>query len=112
MNIGKSLTARVIALSWAGFWTVFFVAESLAWHTPFRLAFPWITGGLLLVFLALIPLRLERTGGLLLIVTGLTGMVAYTIWSPPGLPVASRVLATIVFSAPPVLAGSLFLMHF
>jgi hypothetical protein len=59
----------------------------------------------------LVPWRWELTGGLLLVVVGVSAGVAYAIWSPPRLPVASRVLTTVVFSAPPVAAGILFLMH-
>ena len=34
VKLPLALLARVLALSWAGFWMVFFVAESVAWHTP------------------------------------------------------------------------------
>ena len=111
MKLPLALLARALALSWAGFWIFFFIAESAWWHTPVRVALPWVGVGLLFVLLALVPWRWERTGGLLLIVVGLSAGVAYTIWSPPRLPVASRVLTTIVFSAPPLAAGILFLMH-
>lgn len=103
--------ARALALSWAGFWVVFFVAESAAWHTPVRLALPWVGVGLLFVFLALVPWRWEMPGGFLLVLVGLIAGVAYAMWSPPGLSVASRVLTTLVFSGPPISAGILFLMH-
>jgi hypothetical protein len=103
--------ARALALSWAGFWMFFFVAESVAGHTPVRMALPWAGAGLLFVCLALVPWRWEITGGLLLMIVGLSTGVAYAIWSPPRLPLASRVLTTIVFSGPPLAAGILFLTH-
>jgi hypothetical protein len=106
-----ALLARALALSWAGFWMVFFLAESAAWHTPVPVALPWVGMGLLFVFLALVPWRWEMTGGLLLVVVGLSAGVAYAIWSPPQLSTGSRVLTTVVFGAPPLAAGILFLMH-
>jgi hypothetical protein len=111
MKPGLALLARVLALSWAGFWMFFFIAESAAWHTPVRAALPWAGVGLFFLCLALVPWRWEAIGGLLLMAVGLSAGVAYAIWSPPQLPVASRILTTVVFSVPPLAAGILFLMH-
>lgn len=44
-------------------------------------------------------------------VAGLSSGVVYAIWAPPQLPVASRVLTTIAFSGPPLVAGILFVTH-
>jgi hypothetical protein len=44
-------------------------------------------------------------------VVGLSAGVAYAIWSPLRLPIASRVLTTVVFTGPLLAAGILFLMH-
>jgi hypothetical protein len=103
--------ARMLALLWAVFWLCFFVVESLVWRTPALVAASWAGVGLLFVTLALLPWRKEGTGGLLLVVAGLLIGVAYVIWAPPGLPLASRVITTVVFSAPPLVAGILFLRH-
>ena len=103
--------ARVLALLWAAFWLFFFVVESLAWRTPALVAASWAGVGLLFVILALAPLRWEVTGGVLLIVVGLSIGVAYAIWAPPGLPLASRVITIVVLSGPPLVAGILFLRH-
>lgn len=111
MKLSLAVIARALTLSWAGFWIFFFAAESWAWHTPLRVALPWMGLGLLFVFLALVAWRWELTGGLLLVVVGLLAGVAYAIWSPPRLPVVSRILTTVVFSVPPLTAGILFLMH-
>jgi hypothetical protein len=111
MKLRLALLARALALLWAGFWMFFFVAESWAWHTPVLVALPWVGVGLLFVVLALVPRRWELTGGLLLKVVGLSAGVAYAIWSPPRLRVASRVLTVIAFSGPPLAAGMLFLTH-
>jgi hypothetical protein len=62
--------ARALALSWAGFWMFFFVAESAAWHTPVRVLLAWVGMGLLFVFMALVPWRWETAGGLLLMASG------------------------------------------
>ena len=100
---------RGLALLWAGFWMFFFVAESWAWQTPVLAALPWVGVGLFFVLLALLPWRWERTGGVLLVGVGLFAGVAYAIWSPPRLPLASRVLTTVAFSVPPLVSGILFL---
>jgi len=109
VKLRLALLARALALLWAGFWMFFFVAESWEWHTPVLVALPWVGVGLLFVFLALVPWRWERTGGLVLVIVGLSAGVAYAIWAPPRLPLASRALATLAFSGPPLVAGILFL---
>lgn len=111
MKLRLALLARALALLWAGFWMFFFVAESWVWHTPVLVALPWGGVGLLFVLLALVAWHWELTGGLLLVVAGLSSGVVYAIWAPPQLPVASRVLTTIAFSGPPLAAGILFVMH-
>jgi len=111
MKLRLALLARALALLWAGFWMFFFLAESAAWHAPVRVALPWASVGLLFVCLALVPWHWEMTGGLLLMVVGLSAGVTYAIWPPPRLPIASRVLTTVVFSGPPLAAGVLFLIH-
>lgn len=111
MKLPMVLIARVLALLWAVFWLFFIVVESLVWRTPALLMASWVGLGLLFLILALLPWRREGTGGLLLAVAGLLVGVAYAIWAPPGLPLASRVITTIVFSGPPLVAGILFLSH-
>jgi hypothetical protein len=110
MKLSLTLWARALALAWGGFWTFFFVAESLAWHTALRAALPWVGLGLLLVCLGLIAWRWELTGALLLILVGPSIGVAYAVWGPL-LPVTSRLLTIACFSGPPVVAGILFLKH-
>lgn len=110
MKGGIRRAARIIAFSWAGFWMIFFVAESTAYRTPLWLALPWVTIGILLIVLSLTPLYDERMGGLLLMAAGLAGGVAYTIWSPSNISVLGRVLATAFFTVPPLCAGILFLI--
>jgi len=103
--------ARLLAMLWAVFWLFFFIAESLAWHTPVLVAAPWAGAGLLFVILSLVPWRWELIGGCLLVVVGVLTGVAYAIWAPPGLPLASRAITTVVLSGPPLVAGILFLRH-
>jgi hypothetical protein len=111
MKLPLVLWARALALAWAGFWTFFFVAESWAWHTPVHAALPWVGVGLLFVVVALLAWRWELAGGLVLVVVGLSAGIADAIWSPPRLPVLSRVLTAVVLGAPPIAAGILFLVH-
>jgi len=111
MRVPVALVARTLALSWAGFWTFFFVAESAAWHTPVSVAMLWLGLGLLFVVISLAAWHWEITGGLLLMAVGLGAAIAYVIWTPPNVPFISRVFTTVVGSVPPVVAGILFLMH-
>lgn len=111
MKFRMVFIARVLALLWAVFWLFVFVAESLAWRTPALVAAPWVGAGVLFVLVALTPWRWEVTGGILLVVVGLLIGVAYAIWAPPGLPLASRVISIIVLGGPPLVAGILFVRH-
>ena len=45
--------ARALALLWAGFWICFFVAESWAWRSPWRVMAFWAGVGLAFSILAL-----------------------------------------------------------
>jgi hypothetical protein len=96
---------------WAVFWLSFFILESLAWRTPALITLSWAGVGVLFVILALLPWRKERAGGVLLASAGLLGGAAYVIWAPRGLPLASRVITTLVLGGPPIVAGILFLRH-
>ena len=111
MKLRMLFIARVLAMLWAVFWLFFFVVESLVWRTPPLVMASWVGVGLLFVILALLPWRKEGTGGFLLAVAGLLAGVGYVIWAPPGLPLVSRVITTIVFGGPPLVAGILFLRH-
>jgi len=110
MKLAWVLSARALALLWAGFWLFFFVVESWSWHTPVGHALLWVGAGLLFILLAFIPWRWELLGGLLLVIVGFSVGVTYAIWSPPRLPAPSRVLTTLLSSLPPIAAGTLFVM--
>jgi hypothetical protein len=111
MKLRTVVLARALALLWAGFWAIFFVAEALAWKTPARLTASWAGIGLLFLMLALVPWGWEGVGGVLLAVSGLFIGVAYAIWAPPRLPFTSRVITTLVLGGPPLAAGIVFFMH-
>jgi len=103
--------ARALALLWAGFWTFFFVAESLAWQTPLGRMTIWVAVGLAFVILALAAWRWEVAGGMALLAAGMLAALAYGIWGPRDLSVTTRVTTLVAFGVPPVAAGALFLMH-
>jgi hypothetical protein len=111
MQTRTIVLARAVALLWAGFWLFFFVVESTVWHTAANVMAWWVGLGLFFVVVALVPWLWEASGGLLLVAVGLLAGLAYAIWSPAGLAPLSRLITTIVFGAPPVLAGILFLLH-
>ena len=103
--------ARALALLWAVFWTFFFIAESLAWHTPVLRMAIWLCGGLIFTLLTLVAWRWEVAGGLMLIVGGVLAALAYAIWGPQGLPLVKGVTTLLVLGIPPAAAGALFLIH-
>ncbi len=111
MKLRTVFLARVLAGLWAVFWLLFSVAESWVGHTPARLAAPWVGAGLLFAVLALVPWRWELSGGVLLVAVGILTGVAYAIWAPAGLPLASRAITTVFLSVPPFLSGMVFLRH-
>jgi hypothetical protein len=106
-----TLLARTLALLWAVFWLSFFVAESLAWHTPAGVTVSWGCVGLSFVVLAFLPWRWERTGGVALALFGLLIAAAYSVWSPPHLPLPSRVITAVVLGGPPFAAGVISWRH-
>lgn len=110
--------ARALALLWAGFWIFFFVGSVAVEPTPVRTVVLGVAVLLLFVILALVPWRWEVTGGRLLVVMSVLIGLAYAILSAgivrndgSRLPLAVRALTTIVFAAPPLMAGILFLLH-
>jgi hypothetical protein len=103
--------ARALALLWAGFWMFFFITESLAWDTPAIRMTIWVCVGFMFVIVALSAWRWEVAGGLMLMAVGVLAAVAYAIWGPRQLALASRLTTILVFGMPPMAAGALFLMH-
>jgi len=110
--------ARALALLWAGFWIYFFVGSVMVEPTPAHVIAVGSVVLLLFVILALVPWRWEATGGLLLVVMSLLIGVTYAIASAAivrrdgsRLPLAVRVITTVVFTGPPLVAGILFLIH-
>jgi hypothetical protein len=103
--------ARGLALLWSGFWTFFFIAESLVWHTPVYRMAVWLSVGLIFVMLALVAWRWEVAGGLMLIAAGVFAALAYAVWGPRELSFASRMTTLVIFGVPPAGAGALFLIH-
>jgi hypothetical protein len=95
------LMARALALVWAVFWLLFFIAESLAWHTPADGTVSWGCVGLSFVVVAILPWRWEGTGGLALALLGMLMAVAYPVWSPPRLPLSGRIITAVVLGGPP-----------
>ncbi len=111
--------ARALALLWAGFWIFFFVGSIMVEPSYPRVIVVGSLVLLLFVILALVPWRWEAAGGLLLVVMSLLIGVAYALASASffgrndgsRLPLAVRVVTTVVFTGPPLMAGILFLLH-
>jgi len=103
--------ARALALLWAGFWTFFFLVESLIWHTPAGRLTLWVAVGLAFVVVALMAWRWEAAGGLALMVVGALAALAYGIFGPRELSLTTRLTTLLSFGVLPVTAGALFLTH-
>jgi hypothetical protein len=111
--------ARALALLWAGFWIFFFVGSVMVGPAYPRVIVVGSLVLLLFAILALVPWRWEAAGGLLLVVVSLLIGATYVIASASffrrndgsRLPLAVRVITTVVFAAPPLMAGILFLLH-
>jgi peptidoglycan/LPS O-acetylase OafA/YrhL len=105
------ISARTLALLWAGFWTYFFVAESYSTGAPTRIAIAGSGTCLLLIVLAFVPWRWEKTGGFLLIAVALAVGAVYAILAPHHLTTGVKALTTALLAVPPLIAGVLFLLH-
>jgi len=105
------ITARALALLWAGFWTFFFVTEAWAWKTPGHVTAIWAGIGVLFLIVALVPWAWEGGGGVLLSALGLLVGVAYPLWAPSRLSFATRATTTLALCGPPIVAGIIFLRH-
>jgi hypothetical protein len=108
---GTLLAARALGLLWAGFWLFFFVAESLAWHTPLAALAAWTAVGLAFALAVAAAWRAEFLGGLLLIGVGALAGLAYAVRPPEHLTASVRLGTALALGAPPVIAGLLFLRH-
>ena len=96
----------------------FFVGSVVVEYAPGHVVVLGAVVLLLFAILALIPWRWEGAGGLLLVVMSLFIGVTYAIASAAivrrdgsRLPLAVRVITTVVFTGPPLVAGILFLLH-
>ena len=111
MKVRIVIIARLLALLWAGFWTIFFIAEAWAWKSSAGAAAFWAGGGLFFLVLALVPWGWERGGGVLLALVGLAVGIAYPFWAPSRLALASRIVTALTLSVPPLVAGMVFLLR-
>lgn len=104
-----AIAGKVLALLWAGWWTFFAVAVVISeggnpWNV-LRFGW-WLT--LIPLGIALIALRWEKVGGILLVIAGVAAAVLYPV-------LATASIGTIVFmflamAAPPLAAGILLLV--
>jgi hypothetical protein len=111
MEIRADFSARMLAVLWALFWMFFFVAESIAWRTPVRMALLWAGLGCVFLAVAFLPFRWEVIGAFLLIFAGLAVGAAYSAWSPSQLNRGGRMITFLVLSLPPIASGTFLLLH-
>jgi membrane-bound ClpP family serine protease len=104
-------SARLIALLWAASWTCVFVYQALEWRGVIPATVAWIALGVAFLLLAVLPWRWELPGGVLLIVCGAGLVVAYAMWPVKIWKPWYNVLIHASLSAPPMLAGFLFVIH-
>jgi hypothetical protein len=100
--------AHLILMLWAGAWAPFLISEAFAWRTVIGNTVLWMALGVLFVLLALVPLRWEPQGGALLMVCGLSLLLAYRLWPPTQLRPATQALLALLLALPPLFTGLLF----
>lgn len=105
----SAVAGKVLALLWAGWWTFFAVAvvTSEGGNPVNILRFGWFLT-ILPLGMALIALRWDKPGGILLVIAGVAAAVLYPL-------LATASLGTIVFmflamAAPPLAAGIMLLL--
>jgi hypothetical protein len=106
------LIARALSLLWAAFWVWFGVASGVgegfnAAGTLVHAAAP----GLIFLGSALLAWRVELIGGIGLIAEGLLVCALYPMMASGRLPSQAVSFVLLTMGAPPLVAGSLFLLH-
>jgi hypothetical protein len=101
---GIQLTARALALLWAGFWTFFCVASAIS--EPEGLVAGLMHQLPAVVFVAVVALawRYELIGGILLIAIAAVAFVFFRVY-------AQALVTGLVLLGPPCLSGVLFVTH-
>jgi hypothetical protein len=94
---------------WAGAWAPFLIFQSLEWRSVIDNAVLWMALGILFVLLALVPLKWEPQGGALLMVCGLSLLLAFQLWPPTQLRPGLQALLALLLTLPPLFTGLLFL---
>ena len=101
--------AHLILMLWAGAWAPFLIFQSLEWRSVIDNAVLWMALGILFVLLALVPLKWEPQGGALLMVCGLSLLLAFQLWPPTQLRPGLQALLALLLTLPPLFTGLLFL---
>lgn len=101
--------AHVIVLLWAGAWAQFLIYEALAWRSVVGNTMLWMALGVAFVLLALVPWRWEPQGGALLMICGLSLLIAYQLWPPTQLRPGMQALLALLLTLPPMFTGLAFL---
>ena len=103
--------ARILALIWAGWWTFFGLASGLAEGvSPAGVLAHAALPGLAFLAGAAVAWRWETVGVVLLILEGLSVLVAYPIMTCAHFPLATIVFVLLTMALPPIAAGLLFLL--
>lgn len=99
-----AIAGKILALLWAGWWTFFAVAVVISEHgNPWNvLRFGWWLT-LIPLGVALIALRWEKLGGILLVNAGITGAIIYPLFFKAS--TATIVFMLLTLAAPPLTAG-------
>jgi hypothetical protein len=107
----QEVTARALAIVWAGFWTWFGLASGISeGQRPLGvLLHTMVPGGLFLIS-ALIAWRWSFAGGVLLLLEGLATLVAYPLMTQGRFPVQTIAFVLATMALPPLIAGVLLLV--
>jgi len=100
-----------LAFTWAIFWLWFGIASGISeGESPLGVFLHAVAPGAACLALALSAIYSEWVGGVLLVTAGLLFGVMYPLIFPHALP-SVKVFCELTLSAPPLIAGLLFLKH-
>lgn len=101
--------AYVTTILWACAWSQFLITEAVQWWRQVRGAPLWAGLAVLLLVLAIVPLRWKAENGVFLLACGLGLLLAYDVWPPRQMKVGLQVMLELLLVLPPLSAGLYFL---
>ena len=104
--------ARLLALTWAGWWTFFGLASGIGEKLkPVGIAVHAAVPGLIFLATALLAWRWPVAGGIALVAEGVAVLIAYPLVFGPRFPLATVAFVLVTMALPPFIAGTMLLLQ-